>query len=147
MYENKKEGLQIFLEFSFNSILNISYRSGYKAPDPKFYQNRILIPGITGKGEILTVLWVEKYNFLKNGVGQKYPILANTPLHKGVRYPCDLCSHSSTNKGDLLKHKKAKHFGIRYPCDQCDYTCTQSGLLNLHKKKKHQGADAQSTEQ
>ena len=44
-YENKKEGLQNYLEFSFNSILNIFYRSGYRALDPKFCQNRILIPG------------------------------------------------------------------------------------------------------
>ena len=29
-YENKKEGLQNYLEYSFNSILNIFYRSGYK---------------------------------------------------------------------------------------------------------------------
>ena len=46
-YENKKEGLQNYLEFSFNSILNISYRSGYRALDPKFCQNRILIPDFT----------------------------------------------------------------------------------------------------
>ena len=43
-YENKKEGLQNYLELSFNSILNISYRLGYRALDPKFCQNRILIP-------------------------------------------------------------------------------------------------------
>ena len=42
-YENKKE-IRNYLEFSFNSILNISYRSGYRALDPTFCQNRILIP-------------------------------------------------------------------------------------------------------
>ena len=45
-YENKKEDLQNYLEFSFKSILNISYRSGYRALDPKFCQNRILIPDL-----------------------------------------------------------------------------------------------------
>ena len=40
-YENKKEGLQNYLEYSFYSILNIFYRSGYRALDPEFGQNRI----------------------------------------------------------------------------------------------------------
>ena len=44
-YENKKEGSQNYPEFSFNIILNISYRSGYRTLDPKFCLNRILIPG------------------------------------------------------------------------------------------------------
>ena len=50
-YGNKKEGLQNYLEFSFNSILNISYRSGNRALDPKFCQNRILIPDVKGINE------------------------------------------------------------------------------------------------
>ena len=37
----KKEGLQKYLEYSLNSILNIFYRSGYRAMDPEFGQNRI----------------------------------------------------------------------------------------------------------
>ena len=40
-YENKKEGLQNYLEYSFYSILTISHRSGYTALDPEFDQNRI----------------------------------------------------------------------------------------------------------
>ena len=32
--ENKKWGLHNYLEYSFNSILNISHRSGYRALDP-----------------------------------------------------------------------------------------------------------------
>ena len=40
-YENKKEGLQNYLEYSFKSILNIFYRSGFRALDPEFGQNRI----------------------------------------------------------------------------------------------------------
>ena len=45
-YENKKEGLKNYLEFSFNSNLDISYRSGYRALDPKFCKNRIFIPAL-----------------------------------------------------------------------------------------------------
>ena len=40
-YENKKEGLQNYLEYSFNSILNIFCRSRYRAQDPEFGQHRI----------------------------------------------------------------------------------------------------------
>ena len=36
-----KEGLQNHLEFSFNSVLIISHRSGYRALDQKLCQNRI----------------------------------------------------------------------------------------------------------
>ena len=43
-YENKKEVLQNYIEYSFKSILNIFYRSGYRALDPKFGQNRNHIP-------------------------------------------------------------------------------------------------------
>ena len=39
--ETKKLGLQNYLEYSFNSILMISFRSGDRALDPKFGQNRI----------------------------------------------------------------------------------------------------------
>ena len=33
-YENRKEGSQNYQEFLFNSILNISYRSGYRLQSP-----------------------------------------------------------------------------------------------------------------
>ena len=39
-YEHKKEGWQNYLRNLFNSILNIFYRSGYRALDQKFGQNR-----------------------------------------------------------------------------------------------------------
>ena len=42
-YENKKEGFQNYLEYSFNSILNVVYRSRYSALDPEFGKNRIHI--------------------------------------------------------------------------------------------------------
>ena len=43
-YENKKEGLQNYPEYSINSISNIFYHSGYRALDPEFGQNRIHTP-------------------------------------------------------------------------------------------------------
>ena len=44
--KNKKEGLHNYLEYSFNSILNIFYRLGYRALDPEFSQNRIHITAL-----------------------------------------------------------------------------------------------------
>ena len=43
-YENKKEGVQSNLTYSFNRILKISLSLRYRSPDPVFGQNRILIP-------------------------------------------------------------------------------------------------------
>ena len=46
-YENKKEGLPNYLEYSLKSILIIFYRLGYRALDPEFGQNRIRNTGCT----------------------------------------------------------------------------------------------------
>ena len=39
--KTKKEGLQNYLKYSFNSILSIFHRSGYRGPTSEFGQNRI----------------------------------------------------------------------------------------------------------
>ena len=44
--ENQKEGLQNYLEYSLNNKLNIFYRSGYRALDPEFGQNRTQLTAI-----------------------------------------------------------------------------------------------------
>ena len=44
-YKNKKEGVQNYLTYSFNRLLKISLSLRYRAPDPVYGQNRILIPG------------------------------------------------------------------------------------------------------
>ena len=43
-YKNKKEGVKNYLTYSFNRLLKISLSLRYRAPDPVFGQNRILIP-------------------------------------------------------------------------------------------------------
>ena len=43
-YKNKKEGVQNYLSYSFNRLLNISLSLRYRSSDPVFGQNRILIP-------------------------------------------------------------------------------------------------------
>ena len=53
-YENKKEGLQNYLEFSINSILNIFHRSGYRGLDPEFGQSHIW-PCMTGSNKVPTL--------------------------------------------------------------------------------------------
>ena len=56
-YKNKKEGVKNYLTYSFNRLLKISLSLRYRAPDPVFGQNRILIPEFIGSGwKILTNL-------------------------------------------------------------------------------------------
>ena len=50
-YENKKEGLQNYLEFLFNSILNISHRSRYRPWIRNFTKT-----GSSSLGETITIL-------------------------------------------------------------------------------------------
>ena len=59
--------------------------------------------------------------------------------HEGIRYPCDQCEYSASQKGQLKSHKEAKHLGIRYPCDQCEYTTAYAVELRKHKEVKHEG--------
>ena len=47
-YENKTEGIENYLKYSFHRLLKISHCLRYRAPDPVFGQNRILIPGPKG---------------------------------------------------------------------------------------------------
>ena len=37
----------------------------------------------------------------------------------------------------LKEHKKIKHEGVRYSCDKCDYSATERRCINRHKQKKH----------
>ena len=58
-------------------------------------------------------------------------------IHKGNRYPCDLCEYVATMPSSLKVHKESKHEGIRYPCDQCEYAATQISSLKRHKNLRH----------
>ena len=60
-YENKK--LLNYLEYSCNGILNIFYRSEYRALDPEFGQNRI-------RNTAWGVNWLRSYVFLYRGAGE-----------------------------------------------------------------------------
>ena len=58
-YEIKKEGLQNYLEYSLNSILNIFYHSWYRALDPDFGQNRV---HITEYNDLTLALYWKQYS-------------------------------------------------------------------------------------
>ena len=45
-YKNKKEGVRNYLRYSFNRLLKIFLSFRYRAPDPVFGQNRILVPAL-----------------------------------------------------------------------------------------------------
>jgi len=68
-------------------------------------------------------------------------------VHEGVRYPCDQCDRAPfTQVGALNKHKESVHKGIRYPCDQCNFTTTDSTYLKKHKASVHKGIKFQCDE-
>ena len=50
---------------------------------------------------------------------------------------CELCEHSSTNLGNLRKHKLYIHNRNRYNCNQCEFKTITLGILNGHKKTQH----------
>jgi len=54
-----------------------------------------------------------------------------------VMISCDQCDYHTPFKGNLKKHKEAKHDGIKYPCDKCDYAATQKQSLMVHMRKMH----------
>ena len=60
-------------------------------------------------------------------------------VHEGIRYPCDQCEYSATQKQNLKKHKEIKHEGVLYPCDQCDYIASLEINLKQHKASVHEG--------
>ena len=52
-------------------------------------------------------------------------------------FRCELCEHSSTNLGNLRKHKLYIHNRNRYNCNQCEFKTITLGILNGHKKTQH----------
>ena len=59
-------------------------------------------------------------------------------VHLGIRYPCQLCDHVTTQMSNLKKHMEAKHEGFKLKCPDCDYVGSSSTLLR-HKKSVHNG--------
>ena len=46
--------------------------------------------------------------------------------------------HNLNFAGHLKKHRESIHEGVRYPCDQCDHKATVKGNLKKHRMAKHQ---------
>lgn len=58
--------------------------------------------------------------------------------HENIRFGCDLCGKSYTEKLNLLKHMKAKHLGQNsYPCQYCDQVFRHWAGRFIHVKAKH----------
>ena len=46
---------------------------------------------------------------------------------------CDQCSHTSSTKGNMKKHKKAVHWKIKdYQCSECDKCFSEKSSLEAH---------------
>ena len=75
---------------------------------------------------------------------QKCNLIAHKKsIHEGVKYPCDQCDYKATRNGNLLRHIQSKHEGGRFPCDQCDYKATRKDSLSKHLTSKHSGVKFQ----
>ena len=59
--------------------------------------------------------------------------------HDGVTYSCDQCEYVVTKASSLKEHKSAIHEGNKFPCDQCDYLANRPTQLKVHKESKHEG--------
>ena len=50
------------------------------------------------------------------------------------KFPCTLCSYSSTTAGSLSQHNRIHSGEKSFKCDQCDYSTYYSGHLKTHKR-------------
>ena len=58
--------------------------------------------------------------------------------HDDIRYSCDQCDYSATQKDQLKYHVESNHDETRYNCDQCDYSPTQKDQLKHHVEATHE---------
>ena len=56
-----------------------------------------------------------------------------------IKHLCRQCSKEFSQKGYVVKHKRAVHEGIKYPCGQCHYQTTKKGNLSKHQRTVHEG--------
>ena len=56
---------------------------------------------------------------------------------KSRLFKCEQCEHSSTNFGNLRKHKLYIHNRNRFNCNHCEFKTITLGILNGHKKTMH----------
>ena len=60
-------------------------------------------------------------------------------IHEGQTFSCDLCSHVSTQKGELLRHKNSIHTKLakKYDCSFCGKSLTSPRSLKNHVDSIH----------
>jgi len=58
-------------------------------------------------------------------------------IHEGLRYCCEQCNYKATTKSNLKKHVDSVHEKIRYHCEHCEHTTTEKTKLNKHIKMVH----------
>lgn len=58
-------------------------------------------------------------------------------IHEGLRYCCEQCNYKATTKSNLKKHVDSVHDKIRYHCEHCEHTTTEKTKLNKHVKMVH----------
>uniref|UniRef100_A0A8D9EMU2 Zinc finger protein 782 n=1 Tax=Cacopsylla melanoneura TaxID=428564 RepID=A0A8D9EMU2_9HEMI len=69
--------------------------------------------------------------------------------HKGIRFPCDYCSESFSDKGSLRRHynknddcrkQQVEHEGIgNFPCGKCSKSYSNKSSLKAHELEVHEG--------
>ena len=52
-------------------------------------------------------------------------------------WKCEDCDYKSSQKSNLKKHRDAKHDNVRYTCDVCMKSLSQKGQLKVHMIKFH----------
>ena len=57
-------------------------------------------------------------------------------VHGG--FICNQCSFQSTNRDYLKRHKEIKHDGLRFQCDRCTSSYTEKRKLGKHMKSVHE---------
>lgn len=54
-----------------------------------------------------------------------------------TEYKCDDCDYKTKQRSNLKKHRDAKHDNIRYTCEICHKSLSQKGQLKVHMIKIH----------
>ena len=61
----------------------------------------------------------------------------NTIHMKLKPYKCQYCDYSSGNSNNVTLHENAVHLKIRYKCEHCESSYSQKCWLKNHVKKNH----------
>ena len=58
-------------------------------------------------------MWVSDTHVISVTILQQYTALLSSTMHKGIKYPCDLCDYTAITSGALKQHKQSKHEDIQ----------------------------------